>query len=135
MCVRQLQRASTEGSTHRAVLSLLLPLVLARCRLHRGNVRLARHRALVLRKEACLALPRSALEALLLHREVWVLRREGRGDALLVLLLHLPLLLLLLVPLVGLHDAQLVVPALGVLLRQLADLRLESRLCFAQRQR
>ena len=132
MCVRQLQRASTEGSTHRAVLSLL---VLARRRLHRGNVRLARHRALVLRKEACLALPRSALEALLLHRKVRVLRREGRGDALLVLLLHLPLLLLLLVPLVGLHDAQLVVPALGVLLRQLADLRLESRLCLAQRQR
>jgi hypothetical protein len=110
--------------------------VLARRRLHRGNVRLARHRALVLRKEACLALSRSALEALLLHREVWVLRREGRGDALLVLLLHLALLLLLLlVPLVGLHDAQLVVPALGVLLRQLADLRLESRLCFAPRQR
>ena len=135
MCVRQLQRASTEGSTHRAVLSLL---VLARRRLHRGNVRLARHRALVLRKEACLALPRTALEALLLHWEVRVLRREGRGDALLVLLLHLALLLLLLlllVPLVGLHDAQLVVPALGVLLRQLPDLRLESRLRSTSRQR
>lgn len=125
-CISETVRVQKVG-THGAVFPLLLLFVLARRCLHCGKVRLAGHGPLVLSVESLLVLCRCARKALL-HWKSGVLRRDRRRRVLLALLVHLSLLLLLLlVPLVCLHDTQLVVSALRVLLGQLVDLRLKLR--------